>query len=171
MPTPLEQAYIDTVSPLFDVSAVSDLLDPMLCPEQFLPALAYERHAETYSVGLLGVAYDRRAVRDAREIRAKIGYKEALDMFAANMEIEYFLTEFETGTGSSARVTEAEIRVSSLSPQDADATRATKFMNETFDLLLGWRTSLRGGTVVVVDAFEIDYDVRVHPTFNLHNEI
>lgn len=171
MPTPLEQAYIDTVSPLFDVSAVSDLLDPMRCPAQFLPALAFERHAETYSVGLLGLEYDRKAVRDAREIRANIGYRRALDMFAANMGIEYSLTEFETGTGDAARVTEAEVTVSSVTPQGAEAQRATKFMNEVFDLLLGWRVALRNGTVVVAQAFEFDYDMRLHPTFNVHHEI
>lgn len=167
----VEQAFIDTVAPLIDVSGVEHLTDPMRCPEAFLDALAWDHQAETYSEGLLGTDYDRLAIRDAREIRRWIGYDRALDLYAANMGIAYTKTDIVTGTGDTARVTAAEIRVNTLTPKNADETRATKFMNETFDILLGWRIALHGGTVILGAEITFDLDARVFPTQHLHYEI
>ena len=167
----IEQAFINTVAPLYDVSMASSLSDPMRCPEAFLHALAYDHHAETYSEGLLGVEYDRKAIRDAREIRSEIGYRRSLDMFVENMEIEYTLSEIFTGTGNTARVTSGEIRVSSLSPLGADETRATKFMNEVFEILFGIRLTLHGGTIILGDEIIFSSHVRAFTAQRLRYDI
>ena len=167
----IEQAFIDTVAPFIDVSGIDTLGDPMRCPEAFLPALAYDHNAETYSEGLLGVEYDRLAIRDAREIRRNIGYPSALTTFTDNMGINHTLTEFVTGKGDAARVTSAEIRVNTLSPKGANATRATKFMNEVFEILLGWRIALEGGTVILGNEIVFESNVRMHPSQRLQYDI
>ena len=167
----IEQAHIDTVSPLIDVSGAEFLTDPMRCPEQFLDALAYDHHAETYSEGLLGTDYDRLAIRDADEIRRWIGYERALEIYTTNMGIGYTKQDIVTGTGDAARVTAAEIRVSTLSPNGADPSRAAKFMNETFDILLGWRIALHNGTIALGTEIRFEQDVRMFVTQNIHYEI